>query len=86
MTLDEQINDARLTEAAERIRCTAGLADVLSYIKDQSEQFRQCAGHHAEHNRGAEAVAIRAAEILERISADIKSANADISDPEHKRL
>jgi len=51
------------------------LAEVLNYIKDQSKQFRQCAGHHAEHNRGAEAVAIRAAEILERIETDIRSAN-----------
>lgn len=50
------------------------LADVVNYIDDQSKQFRQCAGHHAEHNRGAEAVAYRSAEVLERIASDIKLA------------
>lgn len=67
-------------KTAEPEAAQTGLADVLSYINDQSKQFRQCAGHHAEHNRGAEAVAIRAAEILDRIAADIKAANNRICD------
>lgn len=48
-----------------------GLSDILSYISDQSKQFRECAGHHGARNRGAEAVAIRAAEILDRVAVDI---------------
>jgi ATP-dependent Clp protease ATP-binding subunit ClpA len=60
---NEQLN-AQLEKA-----CAEKVGDVLSYVKDQAKQFRQCAGHHAEHNRGAEAVAIRAAEILDRIAA-----------------
>ena len=52
------------------------LSDAVSYASDQSLAFRKCAGHHAEHNPGAEAVALRAAEILDRIIADIRSPNA----------
>lgn len=54
---------------------TCPLNDTVSYINDQSKQFNQCARHHSKYNRSAEAVAIRAAEILDRISADIKLAN-----------
>jgi len=66
------------SENAATVGSSALLADVLSYITDQSRQFCQCAGHHAEHNRGAEAVAMRASEILDRIAAAIKSANGAI--------
>lgn len=62
-------------ETQSAVGSTRLLADVVSYATDQAKQFRQCAGHHAEHNRGAEAVAYRAAEILDRIIADIESAN-----------
>jgi len=55
----------------------AGLfADVLAFIEDQSRQFLECAKHQTDRdNRGAEAVALRASEILDCIAADIRSAN-----------
>ena len=52
-------------------------SDVLAFIEDQSRQFLECAKHQTDRdNRGAEAVALRATEILDRIAADIRSANA----------
>ncbi len=41
MTLDEQINDARLTEAAERIRCTAGLAALIESWRNAAQALAQ---------------------------------------------
>lgn len=58
-------------------------ADVLSYITDQSKQFRQCALRHGEYNRSAEDVAFRAAEVLDRIAFEIRSANSANQSREH---
>ena len=51
-------------------------ADVLAFTEDQSRQFLECAKHQTDRdNRGAEAVALRASEILDLIAAYIRSAN-----------
>lgn len=54
------------------------VTEILAYIEDQSEQFKQCAERHSDReNRGAEDVAMRANEVLRQIANLIKAANID---------
>ena len=69
-----------MSDAKQPVRRTPWFDDVVSYASDQAREFRLCAGHYGDRNRGAEAVALRAAEILDRIIADIRSPNAVVSD------